>query len=128
MLETWFNSWVRKSPWRRGRLPTPVFLGFPGDSAGEESTCNEGDRGMIPGLGRSPGEGHATDFQYSCLENPHGQKSLAGCSPWGHKEWDMTEGTSTSQQHSTSFLVSVDVYHHKVGVYLILEGSLKELS
>ena len=58
MLETWFNSWFRKIPWRRGRLPTPVFLGFPGDSAGKESTCNVGDVGSIPGLGRSPGRGH----------------------------------------------------------------------
>ena len=70
----------------------------------------------------------ATDFQYSCLENRHGQKSLAGCSPWGRKAWHMTEGTSTSQQHSPSFLVSVDVFRHKVGIYLILEGSLKEFS
>ena len=38
------------------RLPTPVFLGFPGGSAGKEFTCNAGDPGCIPGLGRSPGE------------------------------------------------------------------------
>ena len=35
-------------PWRRDRLPTPVFLGFPSDSAGKESTCNVGDLGLIP--------------------------------------------------------------------------------
>ena len=49
------------------RLPTPVFLGFPGGSAGKESTCNMGDLGLIPQLGRSPGEGYP--FQYSGLEN-----------------------------------------------------------
>ena len=38
------------------RLPTPVFLGFPGGSAGKESACNVGDLGSIPGLGRSPGD------------------------------------------------------------------------
>ena len=43
--------------------------GFPGDSDGKESTCNAGDLGSIPGLGRSPGEGHGNPFQYSCLEN-----------------------------------------------------------
>ena len=43
--------------WRRYKLPTPVFFGFPGGSAGKESTCNGGDLGLIPGLGRSPGEG-----------------------------------------------------------------------
>ena len=42
---------------RWDRLPTPVFLGFPHGSAGKESTCNAGDLGLIPGLGRSPGEG-----------------------------------------------------------------------
>ena len=39
-------------------LPTPVFLGFPGGSAGKESACNVGDLGLIPGLRRSSGEGH----------------------------------------------------------------------
>ena len=53
----WFNSWVGKIPWRRDRLPTPVFFVFPCDSAGKESTCNVGDLNLIPGLGRSSGEG-----------------------------------------------------------------------
>ena len=88
-----FDSWVGKIPWRRDRLPTPVFLGFPCSSAVKESTCNVGDLGSIPGLGRSPregiglptpvfwpgefrglyspwGEGNGTPLQYSCLENP----------------------------------------------------------
>ena len=51
-----FDSWVRKFPWRRDRLPIPVFLSFPGVSDGKESTCNAGDLGSKPGLGRSPGE------------------------------------------------------------------------
>ena len=54
-----------------------------------------GDLGLIPGLGRSPGGGHGNPLQYSCLENPHGQRSLAGYIPWGHKELDMTERLST---------------------------------
>ena len=45
-------------------------LGFPGGSNGKESTCNAGDLGSIPGLGRSPGEGNGYPLQYSCLENP----------------------------------------------------------
>ena len=48
------------------------------------------DLGSIPGLGRSPGGGHGNPLQYSCLENP-GQRSLAGYSPWVHKELDITE-------------------------------------
>ena len=45
-------------------------MGFPGGSDGEESTCNVGDMGLIPGLGRSPGGGHDNSLQCSCLENP----------------------------------------------------------
>ena len=51
------------------RLPTPVFLGFPGGSAGKESACSAGDLGSVPGLGRSPGEGKGYPLQYSGLEN-----------------------------------------------------------
>ena len=68
-----------------------VYIYFPGGSDSKVSVCNEGDLGLIPGLGRSPGEGHGNPLQYSCLENPHGQMSLAGYSPWGHKESDMIE-------------------------------------
>ena len=50
-------------------LPSPVFLGFPVGSAGKESTCNAGDLGLIPELGRSPGEGKGYPYQYSGLEN-----------------------------------------------------------
>ena len=52
---------------------------------------------MIPGLGRSPGGGHGNPLQCSFLENPHGQRSLAGYSPWGRKESGMTEQLSTVQ-------------------------------
>ena len=64
-----FDSWVRKICWRRDKLPTLVFLGFPCGSAGKESTCNMGHLGSIPGLGRSPGEGKGYPLQYSGLEN-----------------------------------------------------------
>ena len=73
------------------RLPTPVFMGFPGGSDGKEFACNAGDMGLIPGLGRSPAGGYSNPLQYSCLENPHGQRSLAGYSSWDHKESDTTE-------------------------------------
>ena len=73
-----------------------ILLGFPGGSDGKGSTCNVGDPGSIPGLGRSPGGEHGNPLKYS-LENPHGQRSLAGYSPWGHKESDTTEQLSTAQ-------------------------------
>ena len=72
------------------------YLGFPGGSDGKESTCNAGDLGSILGFGRSPG-GHGNPLQYSCLENLHGQRSLAGYSPRGHKEPDTTESQGTAQ-------------------------------
>ena len=60
-----------------------------GSSDGEESACNVGDLDSVPRLGRPPGGGHGNPFQYSCLENLHGQRSR--CSPWCCKELDMTE-------------------------------------
>ena len=44
--------------------------GLPGGSDGKESTCNAGDLGLTPGLGKSLGGGHGNPLQYSCLENP----------------------------------------------------------
>ena len=92
-----FNSWVVKFTWRRNRLPTPVFLGFCCCSESKESTSNAGDLGSIPGLGRSPQEGHGNPLCYSCLENPHGQRSLADCCPWACKEANWASNHSTTQ-------------------------------
>ena len=71
-----------------------------GGSAGKESAYNSGDLDSISGLGRSSGGGHGNPLQYSCLENPHRQRSLAGCSPWDHIELDTTERLSTEQSIS----------------------------
>jgi len=91
------DPWVRKMPWRREWQPTRVFLGFPCGSVGKESAHNAGDLDLIPELGRSPGRRkHSNPLQYSCLENPHGQGSLAGYSPRGRKESDMTEQLTLS--------------------------------
>ena len=75
---------------------------FPGGSDGKESAFNAGDLGSVPGLGRSPGGGHSNPLWYSCPENPHGQRSLAGYSPWRCKELDTTEGLSTYKGESDS--------------------------
>ena len=56
MQETLVQFLGHIDPWRKDRLPTTIFLGFPGGSAGKESTCNARDLGSIPGLGRSPGK------------------------------------------------------------------------
>ena len=69
----------------KGRLPTSVFLGFPGGSAGKEPTCNVGDLGLIFGLGRSPRGGKSYPLQYSGLENS------IDCIVHGIAESDTTE-------------------------------------
>ena len=66
-----FDSWVRKIPWKRDRLPIPVFMGFPGGSDDKESTCNVGDLDLIPGLGKSLGGKQGNPLQYIQLENLH---------------------------------------------------------
>ena len=82
--------------WRRDRLPTPVFLGLPGGSAGKESSCNVGDLDSVPGLGRSHRERTATHssimaWRISWAGKSHGWRSLVGSSPWGREESDTTE-------------------------------------
>ena len=71
-------------------------LGFPGGSDGKASASNAGDRGLIPGLGRSPGEGNGNPLQFLPGKS-HGGRSLVGYNPRGHKESDTTE-----QLHFTS--------------------------
>ena len=65
-------------------------MNFPDGSAGKESTCNVGYLGLIPGLGRSPGERNGYPLQYSGLEN----SVYRGA--WGHKELDLTKQFSLS--------------------------------
>ena len=90
-----------KIHWRRDRLPTPVFLGFHCGSAGKESACNAGDLGLIPGLGRSPGEGIGYPLQYSGLEK------AMDCIVHGvAKSW--TQQSNFHKQFTSKFL---DIYY-----------------
>ena len=69
-----------------------TFKGFPGDSDSKQSVCNEGEQGLIPGLGRSiPWRRERHPTPVFLPGEPHGKKSLADYSPWGHKESDRTE-------------------------------------
>ena len=74
--------------------------GFPGGSVVKNPPANAGYEGSTPGSGRSPAGGNDSSLQYSCLENPHGQRSLVGYSPRGHKESDKTEQLSISHTSS----------------------------
>ena len=90
-----FNFWVGKICWRRDRLPTSVFLGFPCGSAGKEPwslRCQ--DLGSILGLGRPPGEGKGYPLKYSVLENS------MDC---------IVQGVAKSQIHWAAFTFSVCV-------------------
>ena len=100
--QKWISGWCNQQweRWRRlcndiGFIGIKASLGFPGGSVSKESTCSARDLGSIPGLRRFPGGGHGNPLQYSVLENPHGQRTLAGYSPWGCKELDMTEQLNT---------------------------------
>ena len=89
-----YSPWGHKESDMTEGLSTN-FMGFPNGSDDKEAICNVGDLGSVPGLGRSPGGGHGNTLQYSCLENPHRQRSLAGYSPWGRNESDRAEQLST---------------------------------
>ena len=97
MQETPVQFWGWEILWRRNRLPTPVFLGFPCGSAGKESACNVGDLGSIPGLGRSAEEGNGYPLQYSGLENS------VDC---------IVHGVAKSQTRLSDFYFTSLLYHH----------------
>ena len=68
-----------------------IYLGFPGGSDGKEYACNAGDLGSIPGLERFPWRRAWQPPPVFLPGEFRGQRSLAGYSPWGHKESDTTE-------------------------------------
>ena len=77
---------------------TQRHMDFPGGSDGKESASSAGDLGSIPWVQNIPWR-HGNPLQYSLLENPNEQRSLAGYSPWGRKESDTTERLSTAQAY-----------------------------
>ena len=74
-------------------------MGFPSGLAGKESACNEGDLGLTPGLGRSPGEGKGYPLQYSGLENS------MDCIVHGIAKSDKTEQLSPTFEHMAKSLL-----------------------
>ena len=94
-----------------------VFLG---GSDGKESAYNVGDPDSVPGWGRSPGKGNGNLIQYSCLENPHAQRSLAGYSSWGHKELDTTE------QRGTAHVFIKIIFHWEANRKINIHGNIKQ--
>ena len=88
------SSIIRHSPCCQPSVQITLYLhhiSFPGGSDGKKFACHAGGAGSIPGWGRSPGEGNVYTGQYSWPGTSHEQRTLAGYSPWGRKESDMTE-------------------------------------
>ena len=100
------------------RAPTPAPLG---GSDSKESACSGGDLGPIPGSGSSLGGGNGNPLHFLPGED-HGQRSLVGYSPWGHKESDMTERLTLSLScppaKASSGQGSVDALLRPVGLHL----------
>ena len=98
-----------------------LVMGFPGGSDGKASAYNAGDLGLIPGSGRSPGEGNGNTPVFMPGKS-HGPKSLGGYSPWGHKDSDMTEqlhfhfhfqvghNFSSKEEASFNFMAAVTIH------------------
>ena len=94
--------------------------GFPGGSDSKESACNAGDLGLIPGSGRSPWRRQWLPSLVFLPGEFHGQKSLVGHSPWGHKELNMTEQklqlissvviVSGTQQRDSAIYIYICIY------------------
>ena len=91
--------------------------GASGGSDSKESACNAGDPDFILELGRSPGEGNGNPLQCSCLEKPHGQKSLEGYSSWSCKELNTTQQLTHTHTHThtrykyTAFIIPFHFFH-----------------
>ena len=100
--------------WAREQLHNLSCRNLPGGSDGKESTCNVGDLGSIPGLGRLPQGGHGNPFEYSGLENPHVQRSLTGYSPLGGRCMGDREGckeSDTTDQLSTHTDIPIELHY-----------------
>ena len=96
MQETLAQFLGQKDPLEKV-IPFPVFLSFPGSSESKESACNAGDLVLIPGSGRSLGEGNGNPLQYFCLEN-----SMDG-GAW----WAAVHGIAESDETSLSHLMGL---------------------
>ena len=120
----WFNCWVRKILWRRERLPTTVFLGFPGGSEGKESACNMVDLSVIPGLERATSRRAWQPTLIILPGESHGQRSLLGYSPCSRNNLRHTDNTTfmaESEEELKSLLIKVKEESEKVSLNLNIQ-------
>ena len=115
-----FDSWVGNIRWRRNRLPTPVFLGFPCGSDGKESACSVGDLGLVPGLGRSPEEGNGFALQYSGLVNSMDRGA------WQTAVHEVAKSRTQLSNFTHSLTAQTIMALFRLRVYRILQVALKK--
>ena len=94
---------ITNTTWEAGFMHSSVYRGLPWWLSGDESICNAGDPGSIPGSGRSPGGGNGNLLQYSCLENPL-DRGARRATVHGVAESDTTEAT----EHARTQRIRVD--------------------
>ena len=82
---------------------TYIYIYIYGGSDGKDSACNAGDLGLIPGSGRSPGEGKGYTLQYYCLENPMDREAWQAGSVHGVTELEVTEQLTLSYMYACVF-------------------------
>ena len=99
--ETLVRFLGHKDPLEKGQATHSSILGLPWWFSRQRICLQSGRPGFDPWVWEDPlAEGeHGNPLQYSCLENPHGQRSLVGCSPWGHKEMDVIGQLRTQLNH-----------------------------
>ena len=105
---------IANSHWLPTLHVVMCMLGFPGGSDGKESACNAEDVGLIPWLGRSPGEGNGYPLYYCCLENSMGRKSLVGYSHQGY-----SPGLTKIQTWLTSTFTSQCIYFNPLSLLIL---------
>ena len=89
-------------------------MGFPGSSAGKESTCKAGDAGSVPGLGRSPRGGHGNPLQCSCLENPMDRGAWWAIVRGVTKNWTRLKQLSTAHKHIYTYIIKFILREKKI--------------
>ena len=143
MQEMWVQSLGWEDPLEKGKaihssinmeknVPNMIWdktiWGFPCSSIGKESAYNAGDSGLIPGLGRSPGEGNGNPIQYSCLENPRDrrtwQATVHGVIRVGHDlATKLPPPMAESEEELKSLLMKVKEESEKAGLQLNIQNT-----
>ena len=116
-MKTWRGFWIAPALELVLGPYLTRFRGFPGVSDGNEADCNAGDLGLIPGLGRSPGEGNGLPLQYSCLENhtDRGAWQVTVCRVTKNQTW-----LSDSHTHTHTHTHTVSIHF----CWIVCKGSL----